>query len=78
MENLDENVEKIFKVSELAFSNKLYNLFRNNGYNQNDLKEKTHLIVNIIDNLAHEEAYHKHHNLNYDDMDNKLILLLIF
>lgn len=73
IEHLNENVEKIFKVSELAFSNNLYNLFRNNGYNQNDLKEKTHLIVNIIDNSAHEEAYHKHPNLNYDNMDNIII-----
>lgn len=73
MEHLDEAVEKIFKESELSFSNKLYNLFRNNGYNQNDLKERTHLIVNIIDNLAHEEAYHKHPNFNYDDMENIVI-----
>ena len=73
MEHLDEDVEKIFKESELAFSNKRYNLFKNNGYKQNDLKERTHLIVNIIDNLAHEEAYHKHPNFNYDDMENIVI-----
>lgn len=70
MQHLDEDIEQIFKDSELAFSDKLYQLFINNNYNSNNLKEKTHLIVNLIDNLAHEEVYHKHSNLNYKEMEN--------
>lgn len=70
MQHLDEDIEQIFKDSELAFSDKLYQLFINNNYNSNNLKEKTHLIVNLIDNLAHEEVYHKHSNLNYEEMEN--------
>lgn len=73
LEHLDEDVDKIFKDSEMTFSDKLYNLFINNNFNKENLKEKTHLIVNLIDSLAHEEAYHKHPNLNYDKMEDIVI-----
>lgn len=73
LEHLDEDVDKIFKDSEVTFSDKLYNLFINNNFNKENLKEKTHLIVNLIDSLAHEEAYHKYPNLDYDKMEDIVI-----
>lgn len=69
IEHLDEEVEAIFKNSEIAFSDKLYHLFSHNGFGKDGLKEKMHLIVNWIDNLAHEEVYHKHVNLDYEVME---------
>lgn len=73
LEHLDEDVDKIFKDREVTFSDKLYNLFVNNNFNKENLKEKTHLIVNLIDSLAHEEAYHKHPNLDYNKMEDIVI-----
>lgn len=69
IEHLDEEVGSIFKNSEIAFSDKLYHLFAHNGFGKDGLKEKMHLIVNWIDNLAHEEVYHKHVNLDYEVME---------
>ena len=77
MEHLDDDVEKIFKEKELILTDKLYNLFLNNGYNKENLKEKIHIIVNLIDSLAHEEAYHKHPNFNYDKMEEIVIKMII-
>ncbi len=77
IEHLDEDIEQIFKNSELAFSLKLYNLFKNNNYNQDDLKERTHLIVNLIDTFAHEEAYHKHSIFNYDKMEDIVVDMIL-
>ena len=77
MEHLDKDIENIFKKQEIAFSNKLYLLFKNNGYNDNGLKEKMHLIVNLIDNLAHEECYHKHESLDYSKMEDIVITTII-
>lgn len=73
MQHLDEDIEQIFKNSEVSFSNKLYNLFANNNFSKINLKEKTHLIVNLIDNLAHEEVYHRHNNYNYSVMEDIVI-----
>ena len=77
MEHLDKDIENIFKKQEIAFSNKLYLLFKNNGYKDNGLKEKMHLIVNLIDNLAHEECYHKHESLDYSKMEDIVITTII-
>lgn len=77
MEHLDDDVEKIFKEKELILTDKLYNLFLNNGYGKKHLKEKIHIIVNLIDSLAHEEAYHKHPNFNYDKMEKIVIKMII-
>ena len=73
LEHLDEDVGAIFKNSEITFSDKLYHLFINNGFCEEGLKEKMHLIVNWIDNLAHEEVYHKHSNLDYIVMEEIVI-----
>lgn len=73
LEHLDEDVGAIFKNSEIAFSDKLYHLFVHNGFDKDGLKEKMHLIVNWIDNLAHEEVYHKHANLDYEVMEDIVI-----
>lgn len=73
LEHLDEEVGSIFKNSEIAFSDKLYHLFVHNGFGKDGLKEKMHLIVNWIDNLAHEEVYHKHVNLDYEVMEDIVI-----
>ena len=48
-------------------------LFVYNVFCREELKEKMHLIVNWIDNLAHEEVYHKHANLDYEVMENIVI-----
>lgn len=41
------------------------------------LKERVHLIVNLIDNLAHEEVYHNHEELNYDNMEDIVVDIIL-
>lgn len=77
MEHLDADIEKIFEEKEVAFSDRLYNLFSNNGYNTLYLREKMHIIVNLIDTLAHEEVYHKHNNFDYKKMEGIVIKMII-
>ncbi len=36
-----------------------------------------HLIVNWIDNLAHEEVYHKHANLDYEVMEDIVVEVIL-
>ena len=78
MQHLDSDVEAIFKESELNFSNKLYMLLKNNGFEQDDLKERTHLIVNLIDSFAHEESYHKHESFDYNRMEDIVADTIIY
>lgn len=77
MEHLDSDVALLFKESEKTLSDKLYQLFLNNGYDKNNLEEKTHLIVILLDNLAHEEVFHEHEDFNYKMMDEIVINTII-
>ncbi len=77
MSHLDKDVSNIFKDSELTMTNKFVDLLKNNNININDIKEKVHVIIGIIDNLCHEIVYHKHQELDYDAMKNYVINIII-
>lgn len=77
MEHLDEDVDNIFKDSELMMTNKIVSLLENNNIEIENAKEKIHIIINIIDNLCHEIVYHKHEELNYDVMKKYVINIII-
>lgn len=48
-------------------------VLKQNGFNSEDLSEKVHIIIGIIDNLSHEIVYHKHEGLDYDKMKTLVI-----
>lgn len=77
MNELDENVATILINNEILVTRKMVKVLENSGIH-NNLKEKAHLIINIIDSLAHEMVYHKHENFNYDIMTNDVIDLIMY
>lgn len=65
---LDEEVGKIFHDSEIELTDRLIEIFTNNGLKFDNMREKVHIIINIVDDLCHEIAYHKHESIDYDVM----------
>ena len=53
------------------------NLLIQNGFNSENLFEKVHIIIGLIDNLCHEIVYHKHSNMNYDIMTNLVLQTIV-
>ena len=45
-------------------------------FQKENLKEKVHIVMGIIDNLCHEVTYHKHKSLNYNAMTEITIKLI--
>lgn len=70
MIHTDRNVAKYFYDKEFEVTEKIKGLLVKNGYEDEQLLEKVHIIIGIIDNLCHEIIYHKHKNINYDVMTN--------
>lgn len=68
MTHSDPEVADIYHDTEMRITNKLTNILLNNGFNEENIKEKVHMSVNMIDNLCHEIVYHKHKELDYDKM----------
>jgi len=73
MEHTDPNVAKYFYEKELETTNKVVKVLINNNFNKDNLKEKVHITMGLIDNLCHEVIYHKHNEINYDIMTNIVI-----
>ena len=57
-----------FHKQEMNMTIKIYNLLIENGFDDKNLMEKSHVAIGLIDNLCHEIVYHKHNKLNYEVM----------
>ena len=68
MVHSDEQVAEIYHDSEMEMTNKLTEIFINAGIQSENLREKVHITINLIDDLCHEVVYHKHTSMNYDVM----------
>jgi len=68
MVHSDRRVAEYYYKRELEMTNSLKNILIDNGFNKNDLTEKVHIMMGLIDNLCHEITYHKHDDMNYDIM----------
>lgn len=77
MSHLDEDVASIFKESEFEMTNKIVEILNYNNIAIENLTEKIHIAIGIIENLCHEVVYHKHSKINYDIMTNEVIDIIV-
>lgn len=78
LQHSDKAVAEIFNNYEIETTNNLVEILQANNINPENINEKAHLIVSIIDNLCHELVYHKHENMNYDAMTDIVINTIIY
>lgn len=64
----DKEVAQIYHNSEMEMTNKIVQFLSENGLKTDNIIEKVHIAIEMIDNLCHEIVYHKHQQLNYDKM----------
>ena len=73
----DENVKYFYYKRELEMTNKLSALFKENGFKSDNLDEKIHIILGIMDNLCHEIVYHQHQELDYSKMTDYVVNIIV-
>ena len=73
MVHSDKRVANYYYKRELEMTNFLKEILLNNNFKNDNLYEKVHIMMGLIDNLCHEVTYHKHDNMNYDIMTNLVI-----
>ena len=73
MVHSDKEVAKYYYEKELEMTSKIKELLLNNNFKDNYLSEKVHITLGLIDNLCHEIIYHKHEEMDYDEMTNIVI-----
>ncbi len=70
MVHSDKRIAEYYYKRELETTNTLKNILIDNNFEDDNLYEKVHLTMGLIDNLCHEIIYHKHDNMNYNVMTN--------
>jgi AcrR family transcriptional regulator len=77
MTHSDKDIAYIFYKRELEMTNQIAKMLVNNSFKSEKLNEKVHVVVGLIDNLCHEIVYHKHEELNYDEMTNVVVNTIV-
>ena len=77
MAHSDKDVAFYFHKREIEMTKKIYDLLVENGFDNKNLMEKSHIAIGLIDNLCHEIVYHKHSELNYNVMTNICIETIV-
>lgn len=73
MSHMDDTVSNIFNDREIELTKKIVKLLEENQFNSDNLEEKVHICIGIIDNFCHEVVYHKHKLLDYNNMKKEII-----
>lgn len=68
MTHSDLEVAKLFRKSEMDMTNKVAEILLDNKFDGENIYEKVHISIAMVDNLCHEIVYHKHKELDYDKM----------
>jgi len=69
----DKKVAEYYYKRELEMTNTLKEILIHNKFSEEKLYEKVHITLGLIDNLCHEIIYHKHDEMNYNDMTDLVI-----
>ena len=68
MVHSDKEVAYYYHKREMDLTIEFTNMLKLNGFDNNNILEKVHIVIGMIDNLCHEIVYHKHKDLNYEIM----------
>ncbi len=66
----DKDVAFYFYKREMEMTNSISSILIKNNFKMQNMEEKVHIIVGLVDNLCHEIVYHKHSELDYNAMTN--------
>lgn len=73
MVHSDKDIADYYYKRELEMTDTLKTILIKNNFSEQNLYEKVHVIIGLIDNLCHEKIYHKHSSMNYDIMTDIVI-----
>ena len=78
MSHLDGDVHSRFMELEHEITEAVSDYLEAGGIHVPHLKEKTHIAYNLIETLCHEAVYHRHPYIDYTEMIEETVRLLVF
>ena len=77
MTHSDKDVAQFFHKKEMEMTTKISDLLIRNNFEIENINEKVHVVIGLIDNLCHEIVYHKHKELDYDIMTDIVVYNIV-
>ena len=77
MSCVDELVREKFLQLENHLTHEIATKLVHIGVEENGLKEKVHIAINMVQSLAHEYTYDKHDYIDYDILKDQVIDILL-
>ena len=76
LSHLDPDIAEIFHQKELDTTSTIVKTLKENNISSENLFEKVHIIIGIVENYCHEVVYHHHKTMNYDVMKKEVIKII--
>ncbi len=76
LSHLDPDIAEIFHQKELDTTTVIVKTLKENNIFSENLLEKVHIIIGIVENYCHEVVYHHHKTMNYDIMKKEVIKII--
>lgn len=76
LSHLDPDIAEIFHQKELDTTRVIVKTLKENNIFSENLLEKVHIIIGIVENYCHEVVYHHHKTMNYDIMKKEVIKII--
>ncbi len=76
MSHLDSDIADIFHKREIDTTKAIIETLNENHITTENLFEKVHIIIGIVENYCHEIVYHHHQTMNYDIMKKEVIKII--
>ena len=77
MTHSDKDVAYYFHKKDMEMTKRFSNILVENNFKINNMNEKVHVVIGLIDNLCHEIVYHKHKELDYDLMTDIVVNTIV-
>ena len=71
--HLDRDIAKIFHDKEIETTKKIVEVLKKNNCDCDNLFERVHIAIGMVENYCHEVVYHKHDDVDYNVMRNEVI-----
>ncbi len=76
LSHLEPDIAEIFHQKELDTTTVIVKTLKENNISSENLLEKVHIIIGIVENYCHEVVYHHHKTMNYDIMKKEVIKII--
>ena len=76
LSHLDSDIAEIFHQKELDTTTVIVKTLKENNISSENLFEKVHIVIGLVENYCHEMVYHHHKTMNYDVMKKEVIKII--